>query len=59
MGIQKYLKDKYAVESTYIPYGSHVIKEYSFESLKKYNVTAHQYSMLIARLESENRFEII
>ncbi len=59
IGIQKYLKDKYSVESTYIPYGSHVIKDYSIESLKVYNVTAHQYSMLIARLEPENSIEII
>ncbi|SMO87853.1 Glycosyltransferase involved in cell wall bisynthesis [Saccharicrinis carchari] len=59
IGIQKYLKDKYNENSTYIPYGSHVVKDYSVDCLKEYDVTAHQYSMLIARLEPENSIEII
>ncbi len=59
IGIQKYLKDKYSVESTYIPYGSHVIKEYSVDVITEFDVSAYQYSMLIARLEPENSIEII
>ncbi len=59
IGIQKYLKDKYNVKSTYIAYGSHVVKDYNDNVLKKYNVSPYNYNMLIARLEPENSIEII
>ncbi|MCU4165511.1 DUF1972 domain-containing protein [Carboxylicivirga caseinilyticus] len=59
IGIQDYLKKKYNVDSTYIPYGSHVIENYSEDYLQKYNLEPYKYSMLIARLEPENSIEII
>lgn len=59
VGIQKYLLEKYKVKSTFIPYGSHNVENYSLDIIKRYKVDAYQYSMLIARLEPENSIEII
>ena len=59
VGIANYLKKKYEVESTYIPYGSHLFNEESVQVLDKYEVKPYEYNMLIARLEPENSIEII
>lgn len=59
IGIQHYLKIKYAADSVYIPYGSYVINEYDDSICTKYNVEKYQYDMLIARLEPENSIEVI
>jgi len=59
IGIQSYLRNKYKVESTYIPYGAHVIEKYSENDLKEFNLNPWLYNLLIARLEPENSIEII
>ena len=59
IGIENYLKKKYKVESTYIPYGSHLFNDENISVLDKYNVKSYKYNMLIARLEPENSIEII
>jgi len=59
VGIQEHIKNKYKKESIYIPYGSHVFTSPNEDVLKKYNIKAFKYNMLIARLESENSIEII
>ncbi len=59
IGIRNYLKKKYSVESTYIPYGSHLFHNENLNLLKKYAVNPYEYNMLIARLEPENSIEII
>jgi glycosyltransferase involved in cell wall biosynthesis len=59
IGIQQYLKKKYGVNSTFIPYGSNCAESFSEEILKEYHVEANKFSMLIARLEPENSIEII
>lgn len=59
IGIKNYLKKKYGVESTYIPYGSHVFHDENVAALGEYEVKPYEYNMLIARLEPENSIEII
>ena len=59
IGIENYLKKKYDVESTYIPYGSHLFHDENISMLDAYNVKPYEYNMLIARLEPENSIEII
>ncbi|MDQ7047916.1 MAG: DUF1972 domain-containing protein [Sulfurovum sp.] len=58
-GIENYLKKKYDVESTYIPYGSHLFHDENISMLDAYSVKPYAYNMLIARLEPENSIEII
>jgi len=59
MGIKKYLKDKYNVSSTYIPYGANIFNSPLAEILNEYGVDPFKYNLLIARLEPENSIEII
>lgn len=59
IGIQNYLQNKYAKDSVYIPYGSHVITEYDDSTCNEYGVEKYDYNMLIARLEPENSIEMI
>ena len=59
IGIENYLKKKYGVESTYIPYGSHLFNDENASVLDEYNVKPNEYNMLVARLEPENSIEII
>jgi glycosyltransferase involved in cell wall biosynthesis len=59
IGIQKYLSEKYIVDSEYIPYGADLFEKPDFEGLKAFELEAFQYNMLIARLEPENNIEII
>ena len=57
-GIQDYLKQKYNVDSSMIPYAAEeVFPDQSL--LKYYNVKSFSYFLLIARLEPENNIEII
>lgn len=56
--IQKYLEDTHSIESHYIPYGAEILpadKKY----LTDYNLTEHNYFMLMARMEPENNIEMI
>jgi glycosyltransferase involved in cell wall biosynthesis len=59
IGIQKYLKNKYNVESSYYPYGSYVFENPNEESIKNYDLVAYQYDVLIARFEPENNIEMV
>jgi len=59
IGIQNYLLNKYKKHSTYIPYGAHIPKSYSLNTLKEFNVNPFEYNLLIARLEPENSISII
>lgn len=59
IGIQDYLKEKYNASSTYIAYGATLFDKPDLSILQEYNLIAHQYDMLIARLEPENSIEII
>jgi len=59
IGIQDYLKEKYNKDSTFIPYGADLFLTPDETVLKAYDVTPHNYDMLIARLEPENSIEVI
>jgi glycosyltransferase involved in cell wall biosynthesis len=59
LGIKDYLKKKYDVQSTYIPYGATPFNNPSSETLLEYGLNKYSYNMLIARLEPENSIEII
>ena len=59
IGIQNYLKEKYNVTSSYIPYGAILKDNLQKIHLEHYNVTEFQYYLLISRLEPENNIEII
>lgn len=58
-GIQEYLKNKYNLPSTYIPYGASTIKSVDDKVLKEFDLKAYNYNMLIARMEPENNIEVI
>lgn len=59
IGIQHYLKEKYAVSSTFIPYGSELITNKDSSIIQAYNLTEGNYHLVIARFEPENNIEII
>jgi glycosyltransferase involved in cell wall biosynthesis len=59
LGIQKYLYEKYAKESTYIPYGANVFEHPNEELLNEYLVEKYNFNMILARLEPENNIETI
>lgn len=59
VGIQDYLKEKYAIDSTYIPYGADEFKYPNPFLLDDYFLRPYEYDLLISRLEAENSTEII
>ena len=59
VGIQSYLKKKYAVESTYIPYGASVVLGHNNDKLDKFSLKKRGYNILVARMEPENNIETI
>ena len=59
IGIQSYLKEKYELDSTYIPYGAEIFDNPRSESLKEFGVEAGKFALLIARMEPENNVETI
>jgi hypothetical protein len=59
IGIQEYLKTKYSLSSTYIPYGANIVKKFDEEVLVEYQLRPLGYNMLIARMEPENNIETI
>lgn len=59
LGIQKYLFNKYHVQSEYIPYGADNFYSSEVKVLEKYEVQPYKYDMLIARFEPENNLETI
>lgn len=54
LGIQDYYKEKYGKESKYLAYGANIYDNYSEHFLNEYGLTAHNYFLVIARLEPEN-----
>ena len=58
-GIQSYLKNKYSIESEYIPYGANLVDNCNEKELNEFDLKPYNYNMLIARIESENNIETI
>jgi len=59
LGIQSYLKDKYSVESKYIPYGAHLVSTVDDSIINELSLQKGEFNMLIARMEPENSIEAI
>ena len=59
IGIQKYLKEEYEVESNYIPYGAEEMGCPNLDILNKFNLRKNNYDIVIARMEPENNIEMI
>ena len=59
LGIQSYLKTKYQIESTYLPYGSHLFADPDIAHLENFRLKEYDYDLVIARFEPENNFELI
>jgi len=57
--IGRYLKEKYSLESEYIPYGATQFLNPDATVLDKIGVKEYNYDLLIARMEPENNIEII
>lgn len=58
-GIETYLQNKYAVNSTYIAYGATQFTAPDKAVLNAYECAPYGYNMLIARMEPENNIETI
>jgi glycosyltransferase involved in cell wall biosynthesis len=57
--IKSYLKDKYDIDSCYIPYGADVFSEEEREQVDRSEALKEDYFLLMARMEPENNIETI
>lgn len=59
VGIKSYIKNKYDIDSEFIPYGANIFNIPEKNIISEYGINALEYNMLIARLEPENNIETI
>lgn len=59
IGIQKYLREKFNVDSFYIPYGADPVDKFRPELLEKFQLKPFEYSLVVARVEPENNIEVV
>ena len=59
LGIQKFLKQRYNKESTYIAYGAHVFNNPNEAILEEYKVEKNNFNMIMARFEPENNLDMV
>jgi glycosyltransferase involved in cell wall biosynthesis len=59
IGIEKFLKEKYKKESTYIAYGAYPFDSPNEEFLKEYHVEKEKFNMIMARFEPENNLDMV
>jgi len=57
--IKSYLKDRYDVNSRYIPYGADVFSDEEREQVDRSEALKEDYFLLMARMEPENNIETI
>jgi len=57
--IQEYYRKRYHKNSIFIPYGAHVAKGSTIETLKKFNIEPGEYFLYVSRLEPENNAYIV
>jgi glycosyltransferase involved in cell wall biosynthesis len=55
----KYYKEKYNVDSIYIPYGADIFENPDKQILNIFNVRPHEYFLVVSRLEPENNLRTI
>ena len=59
LGIQKYLKEKYNKESTFIAYGANPFSNPQEAIIEQYDVVKNGYNMIMARFEPENNLDMV
>lgn len=59
LGIQKFLKNRYKKESTYIAYGAHPFDNPNETFLQEYKVEKGNFNMIMARFEPENNLDMV
>lgn len=59
LGIQEYYRENFGKDSYFLPYGADPVNHVEEKHLVPYEVTAHQYVMLVARFEPENNLEMV
>lgn len=59
IGIQKYLREEYGKDSTFIAYGADLFESTDTSVLENYDLKPKQYLLLIARMEPENNIETV
>ena len=59
LGIQKFLKQKYQKESTYIAYGAYPFTNPDEKIISEYSVEKYKYNMIMARFEPENNLDMV
>lgn len=59
LGIEKFLKQKYQKESTYIAYGASPFTNPNEGIIAQYNVEKENYNMIMARFEPENNLDMV
>lgn len=59
IGIEKFIKEKYNKNSTYIAYGAYPFDSPNEEFLKEYNVEKEKFNMIMARFEPENNLDMV
>lgn len=59
MIIQSYLKNKYKIDSKYIPYGADLFSAIEREQIERSEMLQEDYFLLMARMEPENNIETI
>jgi glycosyltransferase involved in cell wall biosynthesis len=58
-GIQKHILTTYNKKPVYIPYGADIFSNPDPSVLEKYNLRAHEYFLMITRMEPENNVEMV
>jgi glycosyltransferase involved in cell wall biosynthesis len=59
IGIQKFLREKYNKDSTFIAYGALPFTTPDFSILDLYDVQKESYNMIMARFEPENNLDMV
>ncbi|MFC1729712.1 DUF1972 domain-containing protein [candidate division KSB1 bacterium] len=57
--IKNYIEKKFNINAVYIPYGSNLFTKPDPSVLPNYNLEADKYSLVIARFQTDNNFEMI
>ncbi|WP_395065456.1 DUF1972 domain-containing protein [Flavobacterium sp.] len=59
LGIEKFLKERYQKESTYIAYGAYPFTNCNEKTIAQYGVEKDNYNMIMARFEPENNLDMV
>ncbi|HEX3782202.1 MAG TPA: DUF1972 domain-containing protein [Pseudonocardiaceae bacterium] len=57
-GISDYYRQRFGVDTDYIPYGAPKLADIGADRLAEHNLTANRYHLVVARLEPENHVHL-